>query len=81
MDPVTISTVASVLMKAGPSLLRTVGGWFGGDTARTADSVAGIVENVNSVINPQDQQRVLEQKLAALPPEQFVQLQSLKVQI
>ncbi|MBJ8914216.1 hypothetical protein I5428_25530, partial [Citrobacter freundii] len=81
MDPVTLTTIASVLMKAGPSLLRTVGGWFGGDTARTADSVAGIVENVNSVINPQDQQRVLEQKLAALPPEQFVQLQSLKVQI
>ena len=81
MDPVTLTTIASVLMKAGPSLLRTVGGWFGGDTARTADSVAGIVENVNSVINTQDQQRVLEQKLAALPPEQFVQLQSLKVQI
>ena len=58
MDPVTLSTIASVLMKAGPSLLRTVGGWFGGDTAKTADSVAGIVENVNSVINPQDQQRV-----------------------
>ncbi|HGY4723300.1 TPA: hypothetical protein ACNV1G_004549 [Citrobacter amalonaticus] len=81
MDPVTLSTIAAVLMKAGPSLLRTVGGWFGGDTAKTADSVAGIVENVNSVINPQDQQRILEQKLATLPPEQFVQLQSLKVQL
>jgi hypothetical protein len=50
-------------MKAGP-LVRTVGGWFGGDAAKTADSVAGIVETVNGAINPQDQQRVLEQKLA-----------------
>ncbi|KFB97277.1 hypothetical protein GTGU_04644, partial [Trabulsiella guamensis ATCC 49490] len=81
MDPLTLSTVASVVLKAGPSLLRTIGGWFGGDTAKTADSVAGIVENVNSVINPQDQQRILEQKLAQLPPEQFVQLEALKVQL
>ena len=25
MDPITLSTVASVLLKAGPSLVRTVG--------------------------------------------------------
>lgn len=81
MDPITLSTIASVLLKAGPSVMRTVGSWFGGDTAKTADSVAGIVESVNGAINPQDQQRVLEQKLAQLPPEQFVQLESLKVQL
>ncbi|ENS0170028.1 hypothetical protein [Citrobacter freundii] len=81
MDPVTLTTIASVLLKAGPSLVRTVGGWFGGDAARTADSVAGIVETVNGAITPQDQQRVLEQKLAQLPPEQFVQLESLRVQL
>ncbi len=81
MDPITLSTIASVLLKAGPSLVRTVGGWFGGDAAKTADSVAGIVETVNGAINPVDKQRVLEQKLAQLPPEQFVQLESLKVQL
>ena len=81
MDPITLSTIASVLLKAGPSVMRTVGSWFGGDTAKTADSVAGIVESVNGEINPQDQQRVLEQKLAQLPPEQFVQIESLKVQL
>lgn len=81
MDPITLSTIASVLLKAGPSLVRTVGGWFGGDAAKTADSVAGIVETVNGAINPADKQRVLEQKLAQLPPEQFVQLESLKVQL
>ncbi|HID8084385.1 TPA: hypothetical protein ACXIDR_003365 [Serratia marcescens] len=81
MDPITVSTVASVLMKAGPSILRTVGGWFGADTAKTADSVAGMVEAVNSAVNPQDRQRVLEQKLAELPPAQFVQLESLKVEL
>jgi len=81
VDPITISTVAGVLMKAGPSVLRAVGGWFGADTAKTADSVAGMVEAVNSAVNPQDRQRVLEQKLAALPPEQFVQLESLKVEL
>ncbi|HDX8786095.1 TPA: hypothetical protein RQO42_005497 [Klebsiella michiganensis] len=83
MDPVTLSTIASVLLKAGPSLVRTVGGWFGGDstTAKAADSVASIVETVNDAINPADQQRVLEQKLAQLPPEQLVQLEGLKVQL
>ncbi|EQB1166511.1 MULTISPECIES: hypothetical protein [Klebsiella] len=81
MDPITLSTVASVLLKAGPSLVRTVGGWFGSDTARAADSVASIVETVNGAISPVDQQRVLEQKLAQLPPEQFVQLETLKVQL
>ena len=81
MDPVTLSTIASALLKAGPSLVRTVGGWFGSDTARAADSVASIVETVNGAINPADQQRVLEQKLAQLPPEQLVQLETLKVQL
>ena len=81
MDPITLSTVASVLLKAGPSLVRTVGGWFGSDTSRAADSVASIVETVNGAINPADQQRVLEQKLAELPPEQLVQLETLKVQL
>lgn len=73
--------MASVLLKAGPSLVRTVGGWFGSDTARAADSVASIVETVNGAISPVDQQRVLEQKLAQLPPEQLVQLETLKVQL
>ena len=50
MDPITLSTVASVLLKAGPSLVRTVGGWFGSDAARAADSVASIVEIVNGVV-------------------------------
>ncbi|MCZ6928695.1 hypothetical protein GST45_17675 [Serratia marcescens] len=81
MDPITLTTVASAVLKAGPSVLRTVGGWFGGDTAKTAESVAGIVENVNGAVNPQDQQRVLEQKLAQLPAEQLVQLETLKVQL
>lgn len=81
MDPITLSAIASVLLKAGPSVMRTVGGWFSSDVAKTADSVAGIVESVSTAINPQDQQRILEQKLASLPPEQFVQLESLKMQI
>ncbi|MFI7974196.1 hypothetical protein [Serratia marcescens] len=81
MDPITISTLAGVLMKAGPSVLRSVGSWFGGDAAKAADSVAGIVETVNSAVSPQDQQRVLEQKLAQLPPEQLVKLEGLKVQL
>ncbi|HFV9293922.1 hypothetical protein J8631_02110 [Serratia fonticola] len=81
MDPITISTVASLLMKAGPSVLRSIGSLFGGDTAKTANSVAGIVETVGNAVSPQDQQRVLEQKLAQLSPEQLVQLESLKVQL
>lgn len=81
MDPITISTLAGVLMKAGPSVLRSIGSWFGSDAAKAADSVAEIVETVNSAVSPQDQQRVLEQKLAQLPPEQLVKLEGLKVQL
>lgn len=43
--------------------------------------MASIVETVNGAINPADQQRVLEQKLAQLPPEQLIQLEGLKVQL
>ncbi|MBE8812452.1 hypothetical protein F3H66_02660 [Serratia marcescens] len=81
MDPITVSTVAGVVMKAGPSVLRAIGALFGSASAKTADTVAGMVEAVNSAVNPQDRQRVLEQKLASLPPEQFVQLESLKTEL
>lgn len=46
MDPLTLSGIASVLLKAGPGLIRSVGRWFGGSTSAAADSVAGMVENV-----------------------------------
>lgn len=81
MDPLTLTAVSSVLLKAGPSLLRTVGGWFGGSAASTAASVAGMVEAVSDAVNPQDRQRILEQKLALLPPEQLVQLETLKIEL
>ncbi len=29
MDPLTLSGIASVLLKAGPGLIRSVGRWFG----------------------------------------------------
>ncbi len=46
MDPLTLSGIASVLLKAGPGLIRSVGRWFGGSTSAAADSVAGMVESV-----------------------------------
>ncbi|EJV2183552.1 hypothetical protein N6J49_005006, partial [Escherichia coli] len=46
MDPLTLSGIASVLLKAGPGLIRSVGRWFGGGTSAAADSVAGMVESV-----------------------------------
>lgn len=81
MDPLTLSAASAVLLKAGPSLLRTVGSWFGGSAASTAAGVAGIVEAVSDAVSPQDRQRILEQKLAQLPPEQLVQLETLKVEL
>ncbi|POT25337.1 hypothetical protein C3433_18110 [Citrobacter freundii] len=81
MDPLTLSAVSAVLLKAGPSLLRTVGGWFGGGAAGTAASVAGIIEAVSDAVSPQDRQRILEQTLAQLPPEKLIQLETLKVEL
>ena len=42
MDPVTLSTIASALLKAGPSLVRTVGGWFG-NPELTFEQILGYV--------------------------------------
>ncbi|SHG65230.1 hypothetical protein SAMN05428958_102537 [Pantoea sesami] len=81
MDPLTISSIASVMMNAGPALVRAAGRRSGGDAASVADAVAGIVENVKSTIIVQDQQRELEHRLAAFPLGQLAQLQSLSVEI
>ncbi|EIW7044678.1 hypothetical protein ACVFL8_005468, partial [Escherichia coli] len=79
MDPLTLSGIASVLLKAGPGLIRSVGRWFGGGTSAAADSVAGMVESVRESLPVAEQQRVLEQKMAMLPPEQQIQLETLKI--
>ncbi len=81
MDPLTLSVIAAVLLKAGPGLIRSVGGWLGGGTAATADTVAGMVENIRSSLPETEQQRVLEQKMATLAPEQLLQLETLKFQL
>ena len=81
MDPLTLSGIASVLLKAGPGLIRSVGRWFGGSTSAAADSVAGMVESVRESLPVTEQQRILEQQLTALSPEQLMQLETLKVQL
>ncbi|EEM6850047.1 hypothetical protein DFQ87_24360, partial [Salmonella enterica subsp. enterica serovar Montevideo] len=81
MDPLTLSGIASVLLKAGPGLIRSVGRWFGGGTAAAADSVAGMVESVRDNLPEAEQQRVLEQKMVMLSPEQLMQLETLKFQL
>ncbi|MFV2241774.1 hypothetical protein ACNITM_27780, partial [Escherichia coli] len=81
MDPLTLSGIASVLLNAGPGLIRSVGRWFGGSTSAAADSVAGMVESVRESLPVAEQQRILEQKLVMLSPEQLMQLETLKVQL
>ncbi|EFO1598000.1 hypothetical protein DWS26_14310 [Escherichia coli] len=81
MDPLTLSGIASVLLKAGPGLIRSVGRWFGGSTSAAADSVAGMVESVRESLPVAEQQRILEQKLVMLSPEQLMQMETLKIQL
>ncbi len=81
MDPLTLSGIGLRSAESRAGLIRSVGRWFGGGTSAAADSVAGMVESVGKACRWSEQQRVLEQKMAMLPPEQQIQLETLKIQL
>lgn len=74
MDPITL------LLTAGPTLIRVAGSLFGGKTSETANTVAGLVDAVSGLPAAARKEK-LEQQIAQLPPEAQVQLQALQVQL
>ncbi|WP_337840497.1 hypothetical protein [Rheinheimera sp.] len=72
--------IASLAVDYGPSVIRSISSLFGG--SKTADKVADIVETVgNLTLKPQDKVAAVAERIAALPPAEFVELERLKVEL
>lgn len=70
----------TLLFTAGPTVIRAVGSVFGGKTAETANSVAGMVDAVQTLPAAVAKERLAAQ-VAALPAEAQVALQQIQVQL
>ncbi|UTV30180.1 hypothetical protein [Photobacterium atrarenae] len=82
MDPLTIVGLASTLLKAGPTLIKTVGGLFGEESSQTAIKVADTVEQVTGAFqSSESRQAKVEQLLSALPPEELTRLEKIQVEL
>lgn len=73
MDPITLTAIASTLLKTGPDLIRSIGSFFDDDKASTANKVANLVDIATGKPNPQ---QALNQALTALSPQDLVQLKT-----
>lgn len=73
MDPVTLLTV-------GPMLIRSIGGLFGGKTEEVAGKVASVVDSVRG-LPPQVAQEKVSQAIAAMPPEDLVELKKVEAHL
>lgn len=76
----TIATLVPLLLKTGPTILRTVGGLFGSGGKKAANTAAQLVETVAG-LDPKAAEAELSYKLSQLPPEQLVALESMKIQL
>ncbi|MGF1727193.1 hypothetical protein [Photobacterium nomapromontoriensis] len=82
MDPITLISLASSLLKAGPTLIKTVGGLFGEKSGQTAVKVADAVEQISgSLSSPDSQQVKMEQLVKTLTPEEIKQLEKIQVEL
>ncbi|WP_159064929.1 hypothetical protein [Thaumasiovibrio subtropicus] len=80
MDPLTIATLASTALKAGPALIRVVGNLFGSNA--TADKVANAVERIETEYSTAtSQQKGLESQLKQLSSTELVQLQTMQTEL
>tara|TARA_R110002033_G_scaffold124195_2_gene166330 strand:- start:7314 stop:7904 length:591 start_codon:yes stop_codon:yes gene_type:complete len=74
MDPITLTAIASTLVKTGPSLLRSIGSFFRDDKANTVNKLADLVDIAMGKPNPE---QALNHALTSLSPQDLVQLKSI----
>lgn len=68
------------LISYGPSLIRAIGGLFGGKTSEAANTVADLVDDVKDL--PADvAEAKLAEKMAKLPPETLLEFERVKVRM
>jgi len=61
------------LLTAGPSILRAVGSFFGGETEKVANTVANVADAVQGK-SPSVQKQAMEDAVKAMPPEAQAEL-------
>lgn len=70
MDPV------SLLLTAGPSILRGIGSLFGGKAGEVAEKVAGVADAIQGK-TPTAQRQAMQEVVDSLPPEAMVELKKI----
>jgi hypothetical protein len=70
MDPV------SLLLTAGPSILRGIGSLFGGKAGEVADQVANVADAIQGK-TPAAQRQAMQEVVDSLPPEAMVELKKI----
>ncbi|HHG3545866.1 TPA: hypothetical protein ACPVZ6_002890 [Vibrio parahaemolyticus] len=76
----SLSTIAALALQVGPAAIRGISALLGGNTA--ADKVADAVEVAHREFTSKDaKQAAVNHVLEALPPEQKIELETLRVQL
>lgn len=77
----SLLTIASLALKAGPAFIRGISGLFGGSD--TATKVATAVESVDAMLGLSEEQKTsaICNELQKLPPEALVELESIKIEL
>ncbi len=75
-----MATLIAGLISYGPSLIRMVGGLFGGKTTEAANMVADIVDQVKG-LPAQAAEEKLATELKKLPPEVMLELEKVHVRL
>ncbi|WP_240222871.1 hypothetical protein [Rheinheimera hassiensis] len=72
---------AKLAMEVGPAAIRGISAMFGG--SETAEKVAGMVEQVDSVLGMSSAQKemALTREMQKLPPESLVELERIKAEM
>ena len=68
------------LLSYGPSLIRTVGTWFGGKTEHAANAAADLVDQVKGLPVSVAEAK-LSAELAKLPPEVVIEIERVRVRL
>jgi hypothetical protein len=75
-----MAPLVGMLISYGPTLIRSIGGLFGGKTSDAANTVANLVDEVKGLPDAVAEERLAE-KMAKLPPETQIEFEKVKVRL